>query len=523
MKELEDRLSRMESVLQSSSNSATVEVRAAEEQQEGIDTPLTVVGRPPDVEIITYSAPSSRAAQSPAVSVGPEGSANRIWKELTRALSPVGFSTTPPDASPSRSRLTTPPLFQQSLAFQQIFKKLDFAKRGGYYDAMARTVFSPVLAAHSELWLLEHTVENIFQELPMFNAAQVLERLRQPSTFSPEENRIWEACMNSIRANAIPSRIVNSEFGEVAVLAWAFFKNAYAVLPEFVIHRESLLVVQGLLSMTMFLRLSTDARTMSVLLSLAVRILTSIGSRGPGAGHGARSTETATQGRLLWIAYILDTEISSGRGVPAMLQDEDVDIDLAAAEMPDDAGIAIFRLRVELATIQSAVRRRLYTPKALKQTHSQLIDTVQELRQLLEVWQAKLPAELVPRGGRLPDEDVANGPVVALHLAFYNTLSLVCWAARRLCGWDDPAAKWLAGDGVVLSNCPLFFNVENGKAAARGSIELFSENVGGWQFVDFRWVLAQLPPIQASTSNLLLQETSVSPSLGRPNSHDVAA
>ena len=344
-----------------------------------------------------------------------------------------------------------------------------------------------MLAPDSELWLLEHTVEILYGEMPLFDPKTIVERVNMPPpAFPTEEDRQWEVCLNAIRASAIPVRTINSAMHEVAVLAWAFFKNAHSILPEVILHGDSLIAVQVLLAMAMYMRCSTDARTMSRLLSLAVPMAHSIGLHSAESNKGIEPAEAAMRNRVFWIAYILDAETSLLHGVPTCIRCEDIDTELPGADASDVDGLRVFRLRADLATIQSVIRRRLYAARALQQTDGDLIDTVQELNRLLEAWRAKVPADLAPVAERGPDDEPRELPILLLHLSYYSTVSMVSWASRRLCGWGNPARNWLAGSTrQILSTCPLYSNVLRCKGAAESTVRLFIENAGSWQFMEF--------------------------------------
>jgi len=472
MKELEDRLSRMESTLRSSSAATAVPPEPPATSEEPDSTSRDVSVGESDAQPLREASPES-ATEALRMPSPPSNEA----RPSPVTSEPTGTTR---DHHPHR-RLQMPPLFQQ------IFERLKLAKSGGYRDVLARPITNPVLAPESELWLLEQTVNAVFAELPLFQAAKVVERLKGPHRVFPSEvDRQWDVCMDAIRAGAIPVRTINGSFREVAVLSWAFFKNAYLLLPELILEGQSLTAVQALLGMALFTRASTDARTTSRFLSLAVHTSHSIGLQTANSSQGLKEpNEAAMRNRVFWIAYILDVEASSLHSVPGAIRCEDIDLELPAAGESDCLALRVFRLRADLATVESSIRRRLYAARALQQPDVELIDTVDELARLLEVWRATVPAALSPQIDS-PSKGTADPPVVLLHLSFFGAVSMARWAARRLCGWANPAQNWLpASSHLVRSACPLYTSVQECRAAARSTLLTFMENVGEWPFMEF--------------------------------------
>ena len=285
------------------------------------------------------------------------------------------------------------------------------------------TVASPIFPGNAEVSLLEHSLGEICNEFPLLDTREFLDRVRNQGAASIEacgSVSQW-ACVNAAIALSVHVKTANSAFEKLSPSAWAFFKNAYATVPELMLQGNDSETVKALVLMALFSRNSADARTTSLLLSTALRLSQTLDS--------SLSVESANARLALWAAFVLDAELSlccgigSGHGAG--------DIDLPNEEYPhdgeDEACASIFRRRVELAFIHSAARTRLYSRDAfINMPESGLVSTIITLNQALEDWSRNLPPEAQP----------LEPHCVILHLAFHNLTSMVHWAARRHIAWD---------------------------------------------------------------------------------------
>ncbi len=341
----------------------------------------------------------------------------------------------------------------------------------------------------SETWLVQQVAEDIFGEFPLLHMPSLLESLRQerqPSTGRRERSPAWDCCFNAVIAIAVPIKTLNSSFVEVGEFAWAFFKNAYALFPELILHGDNLLAVQAILVMAMFARGSADTRLALLLLSTAIRISHTIGlhKRRPSVGSCSQdATEAETRSRVFWTAYILDVEMSVNCGLPSIQPDEeDVELDLPFTGPLDvresTTGTDVFRARAELAIVQSMVKKRLYSAKALRRTGSQLAEAM-ELETVLLDWRSGIPVQSQPDyDSQIANSVAADASLMVLHLVYYNCLSIVHWAAIRGGAWEITA-------GVATAQPELLSSVAKCRAAARSTIHLLTHRSVPRQFVDF--------------------------------------
>ncbi|KAK4039726.1 hypothetical protein C8A01DRAFT_16330, partial [Parachaetomium inaequale] len=135
-------------------------------------------------------------------------------------------------------------------------------------------VASPVLPGNAELSLLEHSLEEICKEFPLFDTREFLDRVRSQGAASMEacgSASRW-ACVNAAIALSVHAKTVNGAFEELSPFAWGYFKNAYAAFPELMLQGNDSETVKALVLMALFGRNSADARTTSLLLSTALRL-----------------------------------------------------------------------------------------------------------------------------------------------------------------------------------------------------------------------------------------------------------
>jgi hypothetical protein len=266
-----------------------------------------------------------------------------------------------------------------------------------------------------------------------------LDQIRRARSL-PVPEAWWQGIVNAIAASAMYFKTPSSSFREVSSYSWGFFRNAYAVLPELILHGDSLGATQAVMAMAVFMRQSADTRTTAMLLSIAVQMQHSAGLRiGATTGITPSPAEVENRSRLIWAAFILDMDMSLSTGLPPVHADIVSGLDqpggdwlqgisLSGLGLPMAAGRrdAVFRLRAELAGIQSRIIPQLTGPKEAD---------IHALKANLEAWRLQIPLNIRPdwhsrteSDGNAESKDV---PVAMLHLAYYNSLSMLCWASIR--------------------------------------------------------------------------------------------
>ena len=375
--------------------------------------------------------------------------------------------------------------------FDQLSNRIDSIGSGAPLESLRRMVGSPIVPQESEKLLIEGAIAAIFSEFPLLHVNSFLERLKSRPMPQKCDEPAWWCCLNVVIALALTLKSANRFYRQVAGYAWASFKNAYAVFPELVVQGDDLSAAQAALAMVLFMRASADTRMTAILLSSAVGISQTLGVHRQGRDPG--DVEAAMRSRVFWTGYVLSTEMSLHCGLPSTTIDEDAELDLpgerslggggGASTTSEQGVLSIFRARAELATIQSAVRRRLYAARSLRQADNQLVRTILELEEVLEAWRTKLPAALGSGLGGQPMTDTLELHVAMLYLAYHSCASMVYWAAFRHGAWRTEKVQQPGDSDEIVQQVQVTAWAAKCQAAARATLRL----------------LRQLPELQFTT------------------------
>jgi hypothetical protein len=326
-----------------------------------------------------------------------------------------------------------------------------FQGLGHYWHQVAQrlrsyTLGDPVSLQEPEVALIIMTIGDISAELPLFHIPSFTERIRRQHTVETCNDPSWLACIHALMALIVWRRMANRSFSKMSVFVWSFFRKAYASLPGILQQGNDLAATQALLVMEMFMSTSADFRTTSLLSSAVCRAIQTTCRWTGSAENMISSAEKDTRNRVFWIAFILETETSISYGIPSMLTEDDLDIDLPAETSQDGCGLVAlegeqrhintFRMRAELAIIQSRVQAKLYGAKSLKQTGSHLLKVISELHCQLDGWRLRIPSEVRPEFGGTLKSSMRDTSLVNLHFMYFNCVSMIHWTALRQCSWQ---------------------------------------------------------------------------------------
>jgi hypothetical protein len=318
------------------------------------------------------------------------------------------------------------------LPFHQITERFALWKRENCTKVLDRTPLLPVTASTLELRLTEDCVDKICAELPFLQIPWFLEQTRRPDALSVPD-AWWQGIVNALIASTFSFQAINSSFRELAVYAWAFFRNAYAVLPELIIHGDNLGAAQAVMAMAMFMRNSADTRTTALLLSMATRMQHSAGLSVRATSDNIMSAEDENRYRLYWTAFILDMDMAMCTGLPLVHGDQTVTMDLPSGDWLQAEGTGrlrgvVFKLRAELARIQGRIATQLMA-QLITPRNADLVAVESEM----EAWLVQVPFDVMPGWEVHPSSATrtTDVPVAMLHLVYYNCQSMICWASVR--------------------------------------------------------------------------------------------
>lgn len=306
-------------------------------------------------------------------------------------------------------------------------------------DLFHRKVFKPLPGRQECYALLRDYFENFNCMFPLFHEPTFMHLVDKHYSLEPYEGSGWWASLNVALAIGHRLRVMSNVVGqEEDEVAWAYLKNAMAVMTELTMRANDLLSVQALLGMAMFLQGTPNPQPSFFLVSAAIRLAHSIGLHKRGSGFNLNEVENEQRKRVFWIAYLLDKDICLRSGRPPAQDDDDMNVELPSENPPDNVGsvplaeeidgkttMNLFRLMCQFAQIQSRVYKQLYSVKASRQSDGELLNTIGELDSELEEWKDSIPIDFRPEH----EIKAAHTPlilhVVVLHFAYYNCLTTI--------------------------------------------------------------------------------------------------
>ncbi|KXT15138.1 hypothetical protein AC579_7922 [Pseudocercospora musae] len=352
-----------------------------------------------------------------------------------------GFSIFSPKGIQWVNEKTGDSSFQQMIASATSDDKhgWDHWKPEVFNDLFQRRIFKPLPGRQECYALLKDYFENFNIMFPLFHEPTFMHLVDKHYSLEPYDGSGWWASLNVALAIAhrlrVMSNVVSHEEDDVA---WAYLKNAMAVMSELTMRNTDLLSVQALLGMALFLQGTPNPQPSFFLVAAAIRLAHSIGLHKRGSGFNLNEVENEQRKRVFWIAYLLDKDICLRSGRPPAQDDDDMNVDLPSEDPPDNVGnvplsqerhgkktMNLFRLMCQFAQIQSRVYKQLYSVKASRQSDGELLNTIGELDQALEEWKDSIPIDFRPEH----EIRAAHTPlilhVVVLHFAYYNCLTTI--------------------------------------------------------------------------------------------------
>jgi hypothetical protein len=233
--------------------------------------------------------------------------------------------------------------------------------------------------------------------------------------------------------------------------SWGYLENALSVVPFLAVRTPSLSSIQALLGIAIFLQATPVPRSYSLLVANAVRLGHSIGLHRQESYHnGMPVAEIEQRKRVFWLCYILDRDISMRSGQPPVQHDDDIDVDLPCDSLSEGVGyifladglwpMNFLRLRIELAVIQGAIYRELYSAKATKQSDDHRAVVVRELDERLKQWKNSTSIEFHPDFlyQKLQEPfDILH--IVILYFTYFNCLILIHRSSFQNMSWKTRA------------------------------------------------------------------------------------
>lgn len=353
-----------------------------------------------------------------------------------------------------------------------------------FNDLFQRPVFRPLPPKEEALSLLTDYFENFNCMLPLFHKPTFMHLVERQYSSDPYQGSGWWASFNCALAIAHRLRVMsNISPAEDDEKGWGYLKNAMGVFSELIMRNTDLLSVQALLGMALFMQGTPNPQPAFLLIAAAIRLSQSIGLHRRVTGFNLNPIEIEQRKRVFWIAYILDKDLCLRAGRPAAQDDDDMNVDLPAADPEDDVGnipladgkgkMNIFRAMCEFTVIESEVYKRLYSAKASRQSDGELLNAIGELDQRLEEWKDRIPIDFRPEH----EIKAAHTPlmlhIVMLHFTYYNCLTTIHRMSIHHGFWTSRLADYaIEGLNARPINPRIFSSAALCTAAARASISL---------------------------------------------------
>jgi hypothetical protein len=262
----------------------------------------------------------------------------------------------------------------------------------------------------------------------------------------------WWSNLNMALAHGCRIRTLHSQAAiEDDEDSWGYLENALSVVPLLAVRTPSLSSIQALLGIAVFLQATPVPRSYSLLVTNAIRFGHSIGLHRRESYHnGIPIAEIEQRKRVFWLCYILDKDISMRSGQPPVQHDDDIDVDLPCDSLSDGVGyiflahglcpMNFLQLRIQLAFIQGAIYRELYSAKATKQSDDRRAAVVLGLDERLKQWKNSTSIDFQPEflTQKLQEPfDILH--IVILHFTYFNCLTLIHRSSFQNMSWKTRA------------------------------------------------------------------------------------
>ncbi|KAH7305237.1 hypothetical protein B0I35DRAFT_444194 [Stachybotrys elegans] len=316
-----------------------------------------------------------------------------------------------------------------------------------FIDLMERIEDKPPVAYQFPLFL---------GETPIFDSVT---RQYEDGAGDCSRNPIGWAILNAMFASALPLQTEHDSQRNVQSMAWAYFKNAFAVFPEILIKGDGLSSGEALVCMSAFLSSTPDGRVAVQVVTSAAQLLSTLGLNAD--MDAVKEMDLTRQDvRLFWMHYVSESELDFKYGccfnrvLRSPLQENR---NLANSQATDS--VSILRLFAHFSIIRSKVLRDLSRLRDLDR--AQLLHDCLELTNELHTWHEAMTYFIsASQAG-----EVASYAMTHLSFSYYGVMILIKTAtwhaskgnADRPLSTDSPDPGLMGWKGCV--------------AAARATIE----------------------------------------------------
>ncbi|KAF2999973.1 hypothetical protein E8E14_006017 [Neopestalotiopsis sp. 37M] len=303
------------------------------------------------------------------------------------------------------------------------------------FDKLQQQVFAPLFTGKPNQVFIGPVFDEIMAPFPFLDWVSFKTKLTgELSSFCHPS---WRACVNAVLSMTVCFRAAKSAFAELQGDAWAYFKTAFALLPQLMVQGKDLEAVEAIATMAMFLRGTPDAQNLSFLVSSASRLYQMIGLRqNKVTGDSRSAADSQRPSQLLWALYSMDQELTFRHGLPPVLDvRHQVSHEVAGPSNLDTPMVKLFRKRTSLAVIQSRIHDILYSATAPDLEDPPFTPPIQSLTLDLQQWSSEMHMVIPDTVKKSPINELDLDLLVHvddLYLARYHTIQMLYWPLRGL-------------------------------------------------------------------------------------------
>jgi hypothetical protein len=213
--------------------------------------------------------------------------------------------------------------------------------------------------------------------------------------------------------------------------------------------------------------LAADFHSINHLLAAASRLIYDMkGNYSPRMAWDNPSTIDYHTRHLFWIAFVCDKGFSLVTGLPPMLEDSQCDLTFAmippelldqSNEKPHIYGDpypgSYVHTYVRLAFIQSKIHRDLYSPRALRQSNTDLLRVIRDVDHSLELWRNSIPVvnrpSLVAYTGKIVQHVDLRASI--FHIQYHHCMLMIHQASSRCDSWARNLDTQGTGSSLAIS------------------------------------------------------------------------
>ncbi|OAL49204.1 hypothetical protein IQ07DRAFT_588532, partial [Pyrenochaeta sp. DS3sAY3a] len=234
-------------------------------------------------------------------------------------------------------------------------------------------------------------------------------------------------------------RTADGSVATLSFIAWAFFKNAFAMFTDLTIQRPKISTCEVLLAMSLFMLRNADACAATRLTAFAAQSVLMLGLHKYEHYLNLEVSEAERQRRIFWVTFVVNTDVAHRCGLPSPLGIEDVDVDFPGnghhnssshvdhmEDLAQSQRANFLRQRAILAVTQLRIHKTLQQVLSwnTKRKHSDIHEAIEEISEELEAWKCSLHITIQP-GSRSHESLLLEMPIAMLHYIYFSCISKV--------------------------------------------------------------------------------------------------